>query len=59
MSFSIPSPAAVAMPKPSPTAMQPSAPQGQKPQAKSSQPTAIPGAVANPANTGQKTLLGQ
>jgi hypothetical protein len=36
-----------------------SAPQGQKPQAKASQPTFLGAQLtANPANTGQKSLLG-
>ena len=62
MTFSLPQPAAPAIPA------APAAPPmfgsqsipGQKPTAKASQPTFLGSAMmANPTNTGQKTLLGQ
>lgn len=66
MSFMTPSapatPAAPALPAttPSPPPAFGNAPQGSKPKAKASQPTFLGAELtANPANTGQKTLLGQ
>lgn len=64
MSFSLPSPAAPVLPQQPAAATPPmfgqTAPQGKKPGAKPSQPTFLgAGLVANPSNTGQKTLLGQ
>lgn len=56
--FSAPSPAPVQMPAPSTTALAPSAPIGQKPQTKNAQPSFLGAIAAQPANTGQKTLLG-
>lgn len=60
MSFSLPSPPAIQMPKAPSTAQAPLPIQGSKPQAKPSQPTVLSQAAmaANPANSGQKTLLG-
>lgn len=61
MSFNLPSPALPAVPAaPAPPPMFGAQQQaGQKPQAKASQPTFLGAIGANPANTGQKTLLGQ
>lgn len=59
---SVPTPAAPVIPQApaTPPMFGAQATPGQKPQAKSSQPTSlIGGLVANPTNTGQKTLLGQ
>lgn len=60
MSFSVPTPQIPKLPAaPTPPPMFGAPTQGQKPQRKASQPTFLgTGLIANPSNTGQKTLLG-